>query len=703
MRVMAESRKFTEKRVAVFERLGIESEYSAESAERLLLSFSVILKQECQDRALEPGSVWAEKYRILGNGVYAGERYRFSRTPYLREVADVMATRDPSKKVVVVTKATQQGGSESVVNEVLRRIHREGGNVLFYAETDPKAEERMAESFDIMLARDPFSRLGLRKKANKLLHPAGTVYFRGVQKASNIASNPAALVVGDEAARYPRKIEKEGDFLTLARGRIETYGDEGKILLVSTFIDDYEGDGSFYSVYISGDQHEYYCPCPHCGEKFIWDELHLIAVEDEVAMTCPHCGALTHDNQERANAMAEGEWRPTAERPRFSDVTSYRVNGFLSMDCTKKWSEMYRQIKDAESGRGLSMQSLHNTVLAKPWSDSRGRRPTSSETEGKMKILGYESGTLLPEIVFLTGGIDVQKTHFDLEIKGWDRHLNSYSVEREKIPVEIEDAEAADIARTIKERLEKGVGGLPVRLTCIDAGNWGEQLRKVFLTRHKDGTKFTHWQVPVNSDTVTGAVILTKGRARDDTLLLALPGIKKTKAGELASKFYALLGVDYAKKNIYRTLSGDYEDEQDQTPAEGKAGKTAPKTDRKPKLRTGRIYAPDDYAADYFKELTSEEMHIVPGQYGGIRTKFSVAHAGVRNEALDLAVLNMAAMEITGALGYDARRWERLEKAGERFRKDKKKKGEGEPGGRKLSPQAEEFHREQERRRKEWK
>lgn len=705
-----ESLRFTKKRISVFEALGVEPEYASESAERLGLAFAFMLRQECTDRALESGSVWAEKFRVLGNGIYSGDRYRFARTPYLREIADVMAKRDPERKVVVVAKATQQGGSESVVNEVLRRIHREGGNVLFYAENDEKAKERMTESFDVMLAREPFSRLGLRKVSNKLRHPGGTVYFRGVQKGSNLASNPAGLVVGDEAARYPRKIEKEGDFLTLARGRINTYGDEGKILMVSTFIDDYEGDGSFYSAYISGDQHEYFCPCPHCGEFYIWDEEYLVVEGDDVAMKCPveSCGGLTHDNQERAGAMARGEWRPTAERARFSDLTSYRINGFLSMDCTKSWAEMYRQIKDAESGRGLSMQALHNTVLAKPWSEMRGRRPASSEAEMKMKSLGYKAGEIPPEVVFLTAGIDVQKTHFDMEVKGWDRNLNSYSVKREKIPLAIEETEARDVAARIKPHLDDGVGGFPIRLCCIDSGHWGNEIRAAFLTKHKDLPKFTAWQMPVTSDKASGAVILTKGRARDDALLLALPGMKKTRTGQLSSKYYALLGVDYAKNIIYRTLASDYGEEQDPTP-EGEEGaetqgKTVSKPDRKPKPRTGRMYAPDDYAAEYFKEITAEEMHIVPGKYSGMRIAFSLPHGGIRNEALDLAVMNMAAMEICGALDYDARRWEKLMRVADGYRKAGKKKKSGGPEGkpRELSAAARAFQQEQERRKKEW-
>jgi len=84
------------------------------------------------------GSAWAERHRKIVDK-YAAQKgpWRNDRVPYLREVMDAFA--DPRVRKVAVMKAEQLGGTEALLNYLLRSVHQDPGPTIWVWPTEDAA------------------------------------------------------------------------------------------------------------------------------------------------------------------------------------------------------------------------------------------------------------------------------------------------------------------------------------------------------------------------------------------------------------------------------------------------------------------------------------------------------------------------------------------------------------------------------------
>lgn len=73
-----------------------------------------------------PVAAWADRHRMLPDTAAEPGRWCTSRTPYLHEIMDALATASPYERVVMM-KGAQVGGSEAGLNWIGYVIHNAPG------------------------------------------------------------------------------------------------------------------------------------------------------------------------------------------------------------------------------------------------------------------------------------------------------------------------------------------------------------------------------------------------------------------------------------------------------------------------------------------------------------------------------------------------------------------------------------------------
>jgi len=202
---------------------GLSSEINSLHTESLSAIVCKSIDRLTSDQQFLNGDEWANRYRLMG------KRSRYTKwdstlTPYLVEIADSLSSTEPHHKIIVVGKPTQMGGSEVALNEVLRRTHIDPCSILYYMENQEKVKSWLVERLDPALQQPPFNGMGIRSFGLNREFIGGSVIMNGIGSPAAISSVTAKMVIGDEAARYPLTIGDEGDFLSLAEGRIKHLG-----------------------------------------------------------------------------------------------------------------------------------------------------------------------------------------------------------------------------------------------------------------------------------------------------------------------------------------------------------------------------------------------------------------------------------------------------------------------------------------------
>ena len=600
---------------------------------------------------------WADKYRVLGRGS-ARQRYSSALAPYLREPMEAMVSRSPDCQVTVLSKPTQVGGTEAVINAILYRIHRRPCSILTYFEDEPKAKRFLKVRYDEAFAHEPFRGLGITRAGNERYFPGGFLFGFGTGSPAALSSTEGALVAGDEVARFKEDIGGEGGWFALAESRCNTFGREAKILAVSTFLTQMGQGRQFYNLFASGDCREFFCPCPACGEMHIWSHERLIEIPGgTVVHPCPACGKHTRDGDEKMDCIRAGEWRPTVE-PEDGRVRSYRVSGLLSHPSwLRTWKLIYDQWVKVKAGKA-DPQPFFNTMIGL-WHDREEGVATDPEAaQTKTTMLGYKVGEVPVDVCLLTAAVDVQMDYLVVDVTGWDRFRNSYVLERIEIQANIKERDR--VKKEIDALLARAWAGLNIWLLLIDSG--GRVRDEDNPGGHVGSAQYVYdlcnlyrqpghdWARRSPKAPRTGfvqAIKGTAGRQAAGKLIVSLPG-RSSRSGRRYSSEIVTVGVDFAKSELYRSLASEYVSDEGE-------------------LKPGVVYAAADLPENYWKELTAEKLVLKQDSYG--RPVMRYENLGGRaNEALDLWVYNRAAFDLIGAPRWVDSRWDALEKEASRRR-----------------------------------
>lgn len=380
---------------------------------------------------------WADKYRELSRAASAkGGKWR-SRC-YQREI--MRECTNPEVRSVVFVAAAQTGGkSEIIINFIGRQIHLNPGPMMLVQPTNELAErfskKRISPAIrETRVLRDLVGDQKSRATGNTIKQkefPGGTLNIAGANTPNELCSDPIRDILIDEVDRCEKAAGREGDIVTLAEARQESFEEQAFSLFTSTPSGDQpkpegeaqpEGVSKILMLFNESDQRHWFCPCQKCDKhqtlkwsQVVWPN----NKPQEARYVCEFGECLhPHTDAERIAMIEAGEWRGTAP---FTGRRGYFLNGIYSLSgpqrgCVSKLHQMARDFLRAARRGVEALRAWTNTFLCECFAGE-----TAETVDGDVLFKRREEfGPKLPApVCFLTAGTDVHPDRIECQIIGW--------------------------------------------------------------------------------------------------------------------------------------------------------------------------------------------------------------------------------------------------------------------------------------------
>lgn len=539
-------------------------------------------------------SAWAEAHRVVDRGARKG-RWQNTTTPYLVEIMDVFT--DAAVREIVFQKPSQVGGSEVLVNMIGRTIHLDPTEMAYVAEKEDKAKAWTQESFDATVRTTDVLRSLIYTEPefnNQKLKefPGGRLNIVWATSPAELSSRPLQYLFFDEKAAFVPT--REGDAVKLGEARTKTYSGMEKIVKVSSprHADD-ESDIEYD--YRRGDQREYFVPCPHCDEfqKLQWANLKWDDGDDPQPYMVCDPNACMIENDDLQDMLEKGRW--VADQP-FKGIASFKINQLYSPFVP--WRQMVLDFLEAKHSNSIQkLQTWTNTALGEPWKPEVRIEYADLQLSRETYPAPVPAGVLM-----LTAGVDTQGDRLEVEVVGWGRDHESWSIDYKVIEgspslLEVWDELTDYLNQTFIGELRE----FRIDAVCIDSG--GHHTQQVYrFCKNNSGRKW----------------FAVKGSSTPQAPLIGKPSL----VGRNPKVRLFAIGTNAAKDEIFSFL---------QVPDPG----------------PGFCHFPDDdrYDDAYLRQLCSEKK--VPRFRMGKEVHvYEKVSANARNEALDVRVYATAARAI---------------------------------------------------------
>jgi len=287
------------------------------------------------------------------------------------------------------------------------------------------------------------------------------------------------------------------------------------------------------------------------------------------------------------------------------------VAGFHISEIYSPWKKLPEIVLDflMKKDDPEQLKTFVNTSLAETYV-LRGEAPAADAIYGKREF--YEQGVAPSGCRILTGFVDVQADRLEVEIKGWGRDRQSWSIGADVIPGDTSQQAVWDVLHAViqQDYSHANGGTLPLWAVGIDSG-YRPQMVYQFCSKYAQpaygpaGMKLC----------AVRTVVPTKGGHGWDR---AIEGFSPVDAAKKRGGVRILtLGASYLKQAVYDALRQPVPPPGGQYPA-------------------GYWHFPN-YEYSWFQGLTSESRIVREnGKPEWVHDK------SVRNEPLDLAVGNLA-------------------------------------------------------------
>jgi phage terminase large subunit GpA-like protein len=505
-------------------------------------------------------SAWADQNRILPTkGAAEPGPWRTSRTPYLREIMDVLSPQHPATDICFMA-ASQVGKTEVLLNWIGYVIDHAPAPMLVVQPTVDTAEkyskQRIAPMIELserLTEKVPPARS--RDSGNTTLvkdFPGGMLVMTGSNAASSLASMPIKNLGLDETDRYPTDVEDEGDPISLSEQRTVTFP-RAKRYKSST--PGRKETSHISKEYEMSSQAQYYVPCPHCHEKQVLRFEHLrwektideagrkVHKPETAVYMCQCCGEAIEERHKTWMLAEENgaEWRhryPDRER------LGYHINALYSpIGLGLSWPQIAAKWLAACRDKA-KLQPFVNLQKGEPYEDHADRVKGSSL---KLRAEEWPVRTLPPGILVLTLGVDVQQqpARLHLHLVGWGENERAATIDRVEFYGDPEKPEVWEQLTAYRRQPIRNAFGVDVRIsmTAIDTGYATHRVYNYVRQHRADG------------------VIAIKGAKTPNRPILAKPTQQDVKndKGIVQKNGVQLwmVGTDTAKAALYARLDGD--------------------------------------------------------------------------------------------------------------------------------------------------
>jgi phage terminase large subunit GpA-like protein len=420
---------------------------------------------------------WADKYRFLSGEASAEPgRWRTSRTPYLEEIMQKLSSIDPAKTIVFM-KAAQIGGTEIGCNWVGYVIDVDPAPMLMVMPTGEAIQQNSKIRITPMIEDSPRLSVKVAKPSsrngdNNILlkkFAGGLLKMTTASSGTGLRSIPIRYLFLDEVDGYPLDVDGEGSPIDLARARTRTFASR-KIYIIST--PTVEGKSVIAKEFESTDQRYYHVPCPHCDHKqtLKFENLRWTDKQPQTAMYfCEGCGTGIEERH-KTWMLEHGEWVQTKPENANIEKVGYHINSMYSPYGWYSWANLASDYELAlEDSSGSKMKTFYNTVLGLTWKE-KGEVPEHDLLYERAE--NYQIGIVPDGVAFLTAGVDVQKDRIEMEVVGWCKGKQSYSICYDVILGNTAEKETWAKLRPYINRMFQRVDGLqlPISITAIDTG-----------------------------------------------------------------------------------------------------------------------------------------------------------------------------------------------------------------------------------------
>lgn len=525
---------------------------------------------------------------------------------------------------VVLMKSTQTGGSEGGLNFAGRNLAYGLGPGMIVL---PKAKharafsrKRVSPLIDHSDLKYKILSTNERDKDNSLMEkrfPNASLFIAGCSK-DDLRSDPIRWIVFEEVSNFPKDVDGQGDPVDLAWNRTKTFIGSRKGLFIST--PTIRGVCRITKEWENSNKSYYNVPCPHCKgmQALVWEQVTYDPKSPlDAKYKCIHCEALI-DHSHKSWMLKHGEWLATV--PEETETAGFHISALYSpVGLGDTWgglAKMYEEIGDDL----LKKKDFWNNYLGLPFEVVEEQ----VEWDTLYNRREYWDQEYLPEdVLYLTMGVDCQKNYLAYEIVGWTQGLRSYSIEYDTIEGDTATDEPWDLLlEVLARKFEHPYGSqIGISKTGIDTGFNSAYVYK-FLRR-------------VNSRHVHGV----DGRDGEADYLVGSPShVDKTVDGKRT--FYGLKVWPVGTHVIKSELFGWF--------------RLRPNSDGS--YPAGYCHFPHTHSAEYFKELTAEEIDIETDRHD--RDKLIFRKIRKRNEALDCRVYARAMAYLLGLDRMTPMQWE---------------------------------------------
>lgn len=357
----------------------------------------------------------------------------------------------------------------------------------------------------------------------------GFLALAGAGSPDNLARRPIRVLLADEVDKYP--ITKEGDPITLAEERTATFGLNWlSIRACSPTIED---ESRIESCYADSDCRRASVACPHCGHRQFLDFFKHVHWQKEgdkhltqtAMIYCEACGAGWSEG-DRLRSLRTIRWHQTKSFeccgnmhiPLNDYEQAWHQDDATAVDSVWRWSESERhavyRAACPECGQ-LALDNVHagfqagklyspwqkdkpsdiaakylkakgdpdkelawwNTQMGLPHRPNHGKKLAVDVLLARRELFDAE----VPDgVAVVTVGIDTQDDRFELEVVGWGRDEESWSIAYDVIQGDLETPEPWQrLDQYLKQIWRRADGrGFTIMAACMDSG--GHHTQKVY-------------------------------------------------------------------------------------------------------------------------------------------------------------------------------------------------------------------------------
>ncbi len=582
-------------------------------------------------------SEWARRNFRLSSD-YSAVAGHFEPYPYQVEPLDVLSPSNPADTMCLMCGAQMM---KTLLMLVLLGyvIDVDPGPVLVVQpnEADAKAfsAERVAPMLrDVPVLQGKVHAPKSRDAGNTILQKrfaGGSVSVTGAVSPRGLRRRSVRYLLLDEIDGY--QDTSDGDPISLAAARTSKFWNR-KIILCST--PTVEGRSRIAAAFELSDQRLYFVPCPFCGHMQTLDWRPApdagvrygqvgdvyIAPEDAVYQ-CAECHGLIPHHR-KLDMLRAGKWRATNPSGKYP---GFRISRLYSPD----WS-FGRVVTDphegwlAAQGHSEKLRVFANNVLAETWREPGEAPPDYEVLMGRTE--DYRLGEVPLGPLFLTAGVDVQKTWLEGYVWGWGRNRQRWLID--------------------SWRIERPPFGDPQAWVELD-----EKLAQTY--RHPSGVEMHISRMGIDTGYASNEVYAF-ARRHGASRVLAMDGrdsgralvdppslVDVTVAGRRIKHGCKLwpVNVSDAKQELYAQLNLP-------RPKDGEA------------YPSGWVHFPINLPDEFYRQLTSEEFRLSTRK-GGIRKYHWEPIEGRRHEALDGANYARGCAFVCGIDKFSERHWRNLE------------------------------------------